>query len=908
MSKLSPKLLALNQLVEQYGDKLRSLKIHMQLSQKMGFLQSELTREAHNLLEKWNSFAVSNKAVNAKLMKLMQNASRLGIHPDREFEAEGNEHLTEEDREAYSRLKAQYDSLPAEAKTIYQEARKILENNWKLRKKIFADVVSSAYDPLIAKARQEGNEKEAERLEAKKAKEIADHSKSIKEIRGPYFPLMRFGDYVVVAESAALRAAKDEQETATGDRYKELTKQIALMEKDEKSYVVEAFESRYVRDQRMQELAGKGYIAEARLAQDFHQAAAPITSGALDKIKDSLAGQFDAGTANKLSSLLTEMYLAAQPEHSALQRQIKRKGVAGASLDMMRAFAEAVERDSFYLSRMKYQKDITSNLFAMKKEADRAGADVQEVYRNVMRRVESDYKYERTPLLSLLARASAIFHLGIAPSFLMTNMSQPWMITLPQLAGPYGLNKSISAMRKAWGDAARIIKDGKGGDVLNLKDLDLTKLGSSDEVKMLQYLYNHNKLDLTQLADMGMLANGLDPRLMKAQKAFNWATHHIELVNRISTALAAYRLEKARNPSASEEALIEKAIHAVDSTQIDYSDVNAAYFMKPGVGLGALNKIVFQFRKYQQGMLYLLFRNAQQAFRGDKEALRSFGYLMGAQVMMAGAAGLPIYALLGFFGGDDDEEGDLETRMRNGLTDMVGADAARVLWKGLPTLLGVDISANIGMGNLLKPLPMVSMRDLRNAETGTDAISLLLTNAAGAPVGMLANMLDGGMQMMDGNWAAGVGKFLPKFLGSLVKAADLAEHGVMTRAGNVVMGPEEFDAWDIMYKALGFQPSKVVEHYTAQQAKEDVASAIKERKADILTQYAQAKLRGEDTSDAKEAMAQFNEDHPTQRITQSALIKSVNARRKNAKQLDEAGVSFTKREKSLKPITRFAGD
>jgi hypothetical protein len=425
---------------------------------------------------------------------------------------------------------------------------------------------------------------------------------------------------------------------------------------------------------------------------------------------------------------------------------------------------------------------------------------------------------------------------------------------------------------------------------------------------MIKYLYEHNKLDLTQLSDMGMLADGIDPRLMKAQKAFGWATHHIEMVNRISTALAAYRLEKARNPSASQEALIGKAIHAVDSTQLDYSAENAAYFMKQGVGFGNLNKVIFQFRKYQQGMLYLMFRNAQQAFKGDKQALGAFSYMMGMQVAMAGVAGLPIYTLLGLFGGGDDEEGDLETRMRNGLTDMVGADAARVIWKGLPTLLGVDISANIGMGSILKPFPMVSMQDIRDAKTGKEAVSTLLLNGAGAPFGMVASMADGVKLMMDGQWAKGAGKFLPKFLGSPIKAASLATEGLTTRAGNQVMTPDQFDAWDIMFKGLGFNPTSVSEHYAAQNAKENVATAMADRKSKILADYAQAKLQNEDTTDAEEAAKAFNEDHPTQKINRSALVKAVAARKKGAKQLDESGVSFTKKQSSLKPITRFAGD
>lgn len=911
LKNVAPKLLTSTQLVEQYGDKIPALKTYIKAQNEMGAMASQLRQETSKLLESWGTYAFRHKAQNAILMSVMHDATQAGIHPDVAFNDEANAHLGAKDLELYNQLSRKYSAMPEEARALYQSSKALLSGNWKLRQEIFADVVTSAYDPRIEEATKNGDTKKAASLTRSRDSEVKEHAKQIKELKGPYFPLLRFGDYIVIAESNELVAVRKDMEAATPDQFKELAKKVAELEKAGTHYVVEAFESRLDMEKRKEALTAKGFNTYERKAEAYSQESRPVTAGALEKINDSLTSGFDKATAGKLKDLVTEMYVAALPEHHALQRQIKRKGVAGADANMMRAFAETIERDSFYLSRMKYAKDLTKGLVDMRRETKRMGVDEQNVYNNVVDRATADYQYEHTPILSALARLSSIFHLGISPAFLLTNMTQPWFISVPQLAGAHGSTKTFAAMRSAWLDATKIIKQGKGGTVFNLADVDLSVITNPNERAMLERLRDVNKLDSTQLLDMGALSNGMSPVEMKGWKVFNWATHHIELTNRISTALATYRLEQARNPSATQETLIEKSISMVDLTQLDYSNENAAYFMKPGVGLGKLNKIVFQFRKYQQGMIYLLGRNAKLAFAGDKEALRALGYLMGTQLLMAGTTGLPITAPLLFAayalsGADDDEEGDLETRIRNYATDIMGADAARVFWKGLPTALGADLSSNIGLGGLFKPFPMMAASDVTNAATGEDAIKELLFNAAGAPVGMIANMAEGVIAFKNGEYARGLSRMTPRFVASVIKANDLDENGLATRSGTQVMTADQFDGWDITLKAAGFNPSAVSEHYTAQSAKENTSQAIQDRRNNLLKEYAVAKIKGDDLAGVKEDIRVFNGDHPKVKLNQSALIRAVETRKKAKGEIDQAGVRFRANESSLKGIDRFA--
>ena len=65
--------------------------------------------------------------------------------------------------------------------------------------------------------------------------------------------------------------------------------------------------------------------------------------------------------------------------------------------------------------------------------------------------------------------------------------------------------------------------------------------------------------------------------LTKLSRAFGWPAQQVELVNRVATALAAFRLERAKQggrPDAYQKAL-DKAYATVVNTHVDYGAENA---------------------------------------------------------------------------------------------------------------------------------------------------------------------------------------------------------------------------------------------------------------------------------------------------------------------------------------------
>lgn len=906
MHKHNPMMLTMQQLAEQFG-KLTTLKNHVRLLDRMSMEQRKMLDSAQRVIPAW---AKLKKPVRDALNQLMHDSTMAGIHPDEAFGKGGNDHLSSgEDLLKHRELAGAYSRLPAEAQAVYKSAKESLAYMWKQRQEFYAGVVMAHYKPLIERAAADKDMKGMAQLVKDRNKEIAAHDKKLHSLKGPYFPLMRFGDRIAVVMSTEMKAKMDSLIDAKGDQHAAMTQEIRKMKKDKHHYMVRAFENQADAEQFVSAQTTMGMVGSVKLADEHFQGERPVSPAGLEKLSALMDSQFDKSVSAQLKKAMTEMYLSSLPEHSSLQREIERIGVEGASVDMLRAFSEVTERDSFHLSRLKFTKDIAANMFAMKREVNQSGVDMQHVYRNVNARLALDYEYDPTPVQNAVARLSSFWHLSVAPSFLLQNMTQPWMVSVPELAGKYGGARTFGAFRSAWADASKLIPEGKEG-VLNLRSMDFSKLPAGHETDMLEYLRELGQLDITQNQDMGMLADGASPKMMKLAQVFGWATHHIELHNRITTALAAYRLELNNKPGDFTGAR-EAAHRAVTRTQLDYSASNAAYFMRAGPANKFAGKLIWQFRKYQQGMVYLVLDNAKKAFKGDKEAMRSLGYLMASQMAVSGIKGIPFIvtplAVFALFADDgDDPDGDTETQLRNFMADAFGADVARVLWSGAPSQGGVDLSGSLGMGSIFFPLPYSDVRELAS-KSGKEAVGGLAVASAGAWTGTAANWIDAVGYFNEGKFDKGFEKALPKFLSSPVKAANIGEDGMTNRNGLVKLPADRFDGWDLAFKSMGFTPTVEAEHWQALIQKNKVSKATHDKTKQLKDKFVELMMAGESPATLMQDVAAFNQKHPSNRITYGELYQALSARRRLLREgTDEAGVSYRKNEDELRPMDRYA--
>jgi len=262
-------------------------------------------------------------------------------------------------------------------------------------------------------------------------------------------------------------------------------------------------------------------------------------------------------------------------------------------------------------------------------------------------------------------------------------------------------------------------------------------------------------------------------------------------------------------------------------------------------------------------------------------------------------------SMIAMAAGDDDEPWDAETEYRNWLTEMMGKDAAEAVAKGLPAwMFNADLSKRVGLGDIASPLPFA-----RQGKTTKETAANTLLAMAGAPVATVVDMVDGALLMNNGEWSKGAEKVVPlKLAQNIIRAGRYQNEGMTKANGEVILPPDKFSAADIGLRGIGISTATEARYYEATKAIESKKAAVKDTRSKLLGKYAQAKMAGEDTADILDDIKSFNSRHPQKgiRIDASSRVKSVQARRRAARERGESGVSEGKANKPYLSEAEFA--
>ncbi len=820
----------------------------------------------------------------SRLSTVMRGATRASYDPENETPANDEQRT----------LNDQYEALTPAAKDIYLKVREYYSKNFEERKKILLDAANRA------KAAGK-NTSEVERMFAK--------------VKGPYFPLMRIGGWYSIGMSPELAELMDKKERNEASAAE--LKRIETLRKDAKHYVSRGHTTRRDAELSRRELQAHLGVAYANRAEErIGQEVAQLPDMA--KLEEYLAPHLPVGVRSQVRDMLAQAYFDALPEKSALKRQLKREGVHGEEEDMRRVFAASALSSAHHISRLKYANDLSEAMVKVRAEG-RRDETLRMVGNELNKRTALALEMQENPIVDRVLQVSYFANLGLSPAFLLTNMTQVPMITAPWLGARHGFAKATRALAEAFADTKDMVRAtyaGKGVKDGWRSEFDWSQKypEGTDEHKLFRELLDRNLLDITMEHDLTAVAEVRNTKIDDAIKIANLPVRVTETVNRSITGLAAYRL--ARADGKSHEQAVEHAAKALSETQLNYSGLNTARHMQVVLGSKALARLMMQFRKFQQGMVYLIVKNAYDAYKGETKedrriARRTLAGVFGTTGLMAGTLGLPfagtVATVVGAVGGmldDDDEPFDPVVEYRNFLTDMFGPEMAAVLAKGLPTLMNVDLSKRVGMGDIGTPLPF-----MRQGRTGTEAVNNTLGAAAGAWAGTTASMLDGVAFLANGDYAKAAEKIIPiKAAQNLVRGYRYDDQGLTNRNGELVVPAEKFSAWDIALRTAGFQPMREAEYYEANQAVEGAKRAAQDTRTKLLRQYAQAKLRGEPTADVDAEIKAFNERHPQKglRIDYSARARAVQTRRKMADERNEAGVRVDRTGALFEERGRFA--
>ena len=801
----------------------------------------------------WAGRASKDKKNAATMADVAHTATLYQIDPTTVFKTLSSPLKPNAERRVeYDRIKPAFDALPQEWKDRFVSIR---DN--------YSQKMADLEEALIQRFRSTMDEGDTLN------KMIAETRNQFKSIRGkgPYFPLARFGDYIVIAE-------KD----GSPD-----------------SRIVQAFESERERQKGVENLVRQGYTSnDIKLTKGednlFNQVKYDGTASKMvDLIKENMTG--DAEQKQALLNDMNQLLLRSMPDSSFRKNFIHRKGVAGYSEDMVRAFATTSGRLNNTISSVKFDHILSRHLSDAKKQLDQAGKQNDSLEKDILnemnRRHEAMQTMRMHPVSGFAGAVGFTWSIGPSIASALVNLSQTPLVTYPLMASKYGYGAAGRELMKAIGIW------GRGGKFNMDIGIDIKKGLSGDDLKAIQDLEKMGAIDLTntiELMSAGSvdhleMAQGKITRKMHDNMRFIGAPfHYAEVANRQVTSLAAYRL--ARKAGKTHDAAVEEARTLVYDSHFDYSSSNRARHMQSN-----WMRPITMFKQYSLNMTWLMGRALMQATKDAdpevrRQAQKQLAGMLGGAYFVSGALGMPVAgmvtgmanALQSAFG--DDEYWDAEDAARRNLADIFGKDVGEAIARGpARMILPWDIANRTSIDMLDMWMPRLD-ESAEGKEAGRDFV----VGALGPLAGNLVNVFSGVSDFADGHELRGIEKMLPKALKDAVKTARYASEDMRTKRDERLLD-EDITATELLGQLIGFSPRRLAEVYEGRNAIKFEEQAIKEARTRMVNQWINAEDREERAEIVKRINA-FNKRHPQERIriTGDIIRRSMRSKARSSEQ------------------------
>jgi hypothetical protein len=615
---------------------------------------------------------------------------------------------------------------------------------------------------------------------------------------------------------------------------------------------------------------------------------------------------------------------------AASARFLPRQLTKGASTDLLRNYTEFFVSTANYMARAKHQFELDQTTKAAQKYVQDyqygGGHELRQgVMDEITRRVNSRPQVWNDNVVGhAISRVLGMSYLDklMSPGFLAVNSTEPMMLGIPMIGMRHGGMRAAGALMKAYRDLGGLTMLKQGG-----ADFMKAMRGRDVGFQWIDYLKNqlkdeNEKALLQHLADRGWFSQSAEMEIEKqfgpspsragrvldhADNSFRQLNTAVENLNRGVTALAAYRLERARKNASHEEAM-NYAQEKLGETAGNYSAYNA-----PPVFNHPLGRLALQFKKYPQRVIGNYIRLMAGALKGEGEARREalHGLLLATvtQTLVAGALGLPTEPLKAVFTAGNilgltpswDEE---EHNARAFMTRHFGATAGEIFMRGLPRYAGID-AGRLGHDSLVTfgTPPSNKPQDLK-----ASAFNLI----AGAPGGLAADWIqalqdsasaaklyhDGATEQADQK-ALEVGRnILPMKVGADVIDAYL--RATKSRFTTMPSGAERqplYGVGDQLIRGLGFTPGWEAETGEARR----YAQAEKQVQQQSRT-ATMKELVGMPPGSRNAFLQEYNRDRPDdQKITLGQVIKAqAQAGRQSRTPASNLGVQFGKHDRTLR--------
>ncbi len=735
--------------------------------------------------------------------------------------------------------------------------------------------------------------------------EVAKVKKEFQDMRSrPYFPLMRFGDYIFQVRSKG-------DQVIDGREYKD----GAIVD-------YQTFDTQKQRDKTLAR-EKKTYVSDKvttsvthRVIPSFSLQGMPLTL--LEHLESKLtSAQHSTEVNDAISKAIAELKNDALPFKSFRKQFQRRKRVEGFSMDAQRAYANYMTSFSNHIARVKFDHLFKEDFDNIQNSIDainrRDGGDSTKRAK-ILNHMNAHLEYVMNPVNEFVGLRSAAFFwfLGFNVKSAFVNLTQIPLVTYPYLAARFGDGKAVAQITRAYGTALRVMTHPDTVD---------------DGIKaMIEKGLAESWLDESLATELALAAseNNLEKTLPRNLRQKAWLNishygslpfHIAEKFNRHITAIAAYRLEKAEGGT---QASWEKAArNAVRKTQFEY-----ARYARPPFMRGKVGGTVFVFQNYMQNALYF-------ALGGDAGAFRMIIMLF----MMSGVMGIPFaeniadlidaaMTALKRRTGQKDPLVQIRVDMRKILNDLdVNPDlilhgmisstfglANMGEFMGWP-IPNVDLSGSLSMGRIIPGTQLLQPGMTSSPERFVKGVVEFGSGAIGS-----ANMgiLSAAMNDHPDQWKRWE-KAMFSSMRNISKAARYADRGEeATRSGYPIADFDMHDPRDrgeLVGQMLGFTPRELSKGWEGFIAQQQAVIYYSTWKTSLLVDwnYAKETKDKEAVKSANAAIRQYNKVVPfgEMKIGAETRIKSyesyINKRQFNARKIEQ-NRSFRRLSSSIEAV------
>ena len=508
-----------------------------------------------------------------------------------------------------------------------------------------------------------------------------------------------------------------------------------------------------------------------------------------------------------------------------------------------------------------------------------------------------------------------IYTIGTNFSSAAVNLTQIPLVVYPYLGAEYGYTKAFTSISSAYHDVTSSYTNkelgvgieyyfdrDKEGNYTIKKDLDPKKAKAvQDLAPLIKGAAIRNELGTAnQIKDsLGLeeggrkkkgnfFGIGLDFTTVWSAFFFSGA----EKLNRQVTMVASYRLILERlNDIASGKA--NKGLKFEDNTKGEFVDpknmspeqiqdlaVREALYQTrqtnggaileaaPRIAQSGVGRVALMYKNYGLNMYTTMIKTSAIALDSEKDpqlrkvAAKQMAGLYVSSAFFAGAAGVPLYgavvALVDLLLLDDDEE-DADTLFRK----LVGEN----FYKGVPAMLGVDISDRVKLTDLLIQ---------NNKYNQDDSVEEDMVRAFGGPAWSVSKRIGRGViDINEGEIERGMEQLVPAGVANMLKTTIgryQGDGGIFTRRGDPIY--DDITGGELAWQFLGFPPTKYTFAQEKNQSLKGIEKAVNEKRSKLLKQFYVLSRRGIDTSDNLKEILKFNKRHPYHAISSDSINKS----------------------------------